>query len=161
MVSHLPLLIQPCGYRPKETKEVPSKKSPAVQRLLLNTATLDIALPPGGCHLSADECQYHHLERLRRQYALPFELFCEEMDTISDSCLTGVCLALPDMPWSIAVSRLAFLFKSMLDSRDSPSVSCYIRLAEVMIIQDWRDFMRWAHHQSHVFNLCGRRRRAP
>ncbi|KAI0454271.1 hypothetical protein F5B21DRAFT_514856 [Xylaria acuta] len=146
--------------RPKETKEVSPKIAPAVQRLLLNTATLDVALPPAGCHLSANECQYRHLERLRHQYARPFELFCGEMDTISDTCLTGICLALPDMPWSVALSRLAFLFKPMLDSHDSHSASSdtnhlsagttigceqhirYIRLAEVMIIQDWRDFMR-------------------
>ncbi|KAI1123072.1 hypothetical protein F5Y10DRAFT_286520 [Nemania abortiva] len=144
-------------------------------RPMVNTATLDVALPPGGCTLTADECQYGHLKRLRCQYAQPFRLFCDEMDTISDSCLTGICLALPDMPWSIAVSRLAFIFKSTLDSSDtSPMLSdtkylsagttigCeqhvrYIRLAELMVIQDWRDFMRWAHHQSHVFNLCGQR----
>ncbi|KAI1734567.1 hypothetical protein F4680DRAFT_462339 [Xylaria scruposa] len=158
--SHLPPPIQPRDYAHEETKEVPSKITPAVQALLLNTATLDVALPPEGCCLTADECQYHHLERLRRQYARPFELFCEEMDSISDSCLTGVCLALPDMPWSIALSRLAFLFKSMLDIHDVSSmpsdgkflsagttIGCeqhvrYIRLAEVMMIQDWRDFMR-------------------
>ncbi|KAI0545468.1 hypothetical protein F4679DRAFT_599435 [Xylaria curta] len=174
--SHPPPLIQARDYYAHgETQEVPSKISPAFQPLLLNTATLDVALPPEGCCLTSDECQYHHLERLRRQYARPFELFCEEMDSISDSCLTGVCLALPDMPWSIALSRLAFLFKSMLDTHDASSlppdsqflsagttIGCeqhvrYIRLAEVMMIQDWRDFMRWAHHQSHVFNLCGRR----
>ncbi|KAI0531689.1 hypothetical protein GGR58DRAFT_524193 [Xylaria digitata] len=142
---------------------------------MMNTATLEGVLPPGGCTLTADECQYDHIERLRRQYARPFELFCEEMDAISDSCLTGICLAMPKMPWSIAVSRLAFLTKSTLDSHGShttPSdvrclstgttVGCqyhirYIKLAELMVIQDWRDFMRWAHHQSHVFNLCGQR----
>ncbi|KAI0182203.1 hypothetical protein EV127DRAFT_415346 [Xylaria flabelliformis] len=173
--SHLPPPIQPRDYALGETKEVPSKVSPPVQALLLNTATLDVALPPEGCCLTADECQYYHLERLRRQYARPFELFCEDMDSISDSCLTGVCLALPGMPWSIALSRLAFLIKSMLDGQKTSSlpseanflsagttIGCeqhlrYIRLAEVMMIQDWRDFMRWAHHQSHVFNLCGRR----
>ncbi|KAI1823910.1 hypothetical protein F4861DRAFT_296394 [Xylaria intraflava] len=142
---------------------------------LNNTATLEILAAPGGCALTADECQYAHLDRLRRQYARPFELFCEEMDTISDNCLTGLCLAMPDMPWSVIVSRLAFLFKSTMDggagsSRPAPSdlqylstgttIGCgqhvrYIRLRELMVIQDWRDFMRWAHNQSHIFNLCG------
>ncbi|KAI0466061.1 hypothetical protein F4859DRAFT_336221 [Xylaria cf. heliscus] len=162
-------------HRLGEMRQAPPKIAPTVQVLMPNTATLDVPLPSGGCHLTPNECQYNHLERLRRQYARPFEIFCEEMDTISDTCLTGICLALPDMPWSIALSRLAFLFKPNLDSHNNHPASSdtnyrsagtiigcgkhmlYITLAEVMVIQDWRDFMRWAHHQSHVFNLCGRR----
>ncbi|KAI0443979.1 hypothetical protein F4803DRAFT_573865 [Xylaria telfairii] len=105
--------------RPEEMKEAPFEIAPVVQ--MLNTATLDVPLPLEGCPLTPDECQYNHLERLRRQYARSFELFCEEMDTISDTCLTGICLILPDMPWSIALSRLAFLLKSTLDSPDSRS----------------------------------------
>ncbi|RWA03752.1 hypothetical protein EKO27_g11353 [Xylaria grammica] len=146
---------------------------PLVVEPMMNTATLDVAVPLGGCTLTPDECQYGHIERLRKQYVRPFEMFCREMDSINDTCLTGICLAMPDMPWSIAVSRLAFLTKSMLDSygtQPTPSetrclsigttVGCqhhvrYIKLTELMVIQDWRDFMRWAHHQSHVFNLCG------
>ncbi|KAJ2969114.1 hypothetical protein NUW58_g10063 [Xylaria curta] len=158
------------------TKKDVSLTQPALATgLMVNTATPDVTPPLGGCALSADECQYDHLARLRRQYARPFELFCEEMDTVSDTCLTGICLAMPDMPWSIAVSRLAFILKSVLDRTDrqaTPSTTQYltagttigcrqhvrfIRLAEIMVIQDWRDFVRWARHQSHVFNLCGQR----
>ncbi|KAI0412363.1 hypothetical protein F5X98DRAFT_382764 [Xylaria grammica] len=140
---------------------------PLVVEPMMNTATLDVAVPLGGCTLTPDECQYGHIERLRKQYVRPFEMFCREMDSINDTCLTGICLAMPDMPWSIAVSRLAFFTKSMLDSygtQPTPSearclsigttVGCqhhvrYIKLTELMVIQDWRDFMRWAHHQSH------------
>ncbi|KAI3317563.1 hypothetical protein HD806DRAFT_526926 [Xylariaceae sp. AK1471] len=144
---------------------------PVIKVPIVNTATLDDPLPPGGCHLTPDECQYDHLDRLRRQYAHPFELFCEEMDTISDTCLTGMCLALPEMPWSIAMSRLAFLFNAGPDCygnhipppSDVKYLSAYttigceqhlrrIQLPELMVIQDWRDFMRWAHHQSH--HMC-------
>ncbi|KAI2626891.1 hypothetical protein GGS21DRAFT_266346 [Xylaria nigripes] len=151
-----------------------SELDAVIKEPLINTATLDILISTEGCNLSADECQYAHLDRLRRQYAHPFELFCEEMDTISDSCLTGLCLAIPDMPWSVIVSRLAFLFKSTIDGGDGrrlpppdlqylstgTTIGCgqhlrYIRLCELMVIQDWRDFMRWAHHQSHIYNLCG------
>ncbi|KAI0401771.1 hypothetical protein F4802DRAFT_404980 [Xylaria palmicola] len=153
----------------------PMMTTPTVMTPMMNTATLEVVLPPEGCNLSTDECQFDHLMRLRRQYARPFELFCEEMDTISDTCLTAICLAMPNMPWSIVVSRLAFLFKSTLESPTSPpassdiqylsagtTVGCeqhlrYIRLAEVMVIQDWRDFMRWSRHESYVFNLCGQR----
>ncbi|KAI0425158.1 hypothetical protein F5Y09DRAFT_335200 [Xylaria sp. FL1042] len=149
------------------TKKAPLEQTPIVTGPMINTATLDVPLYPEECILTADECQYDHLERLRRQYARPFELFCEEMESIGDSCLTGICLALPDMPWSIAVSRLAFLFKTTLDSHGSDialsdvrylstgtTIGCeqhtrYIGLAELMIIKDWRDFMHWAHHHSH------------
>ncbi|KAI1299931.1 hypothetical protein F5Y03DRAFT_397440 [Xylaria venustula] len=164
------------SLRCKETKSFPEGQAPVITEPMINTATLEVALPPGGCTLTADECQYHHLDRLRRQYAHSFGLFCDEMDKFGDTCLTGICLALPDMPWSIAVSRLAFLFKSTLDSPGSnltppgddrylsagTTIGCeqharYIRLPELMVIQDWRDFMRWAHHHSHLFHLCGHR----
>ncbi|TGJ79861.1 hypothetical protein E0Z10_g8905 [Xylaria hypoxylon] len=170
-----PKELQPPTKKQKKTDDRPgtnpSGQAPVVIEPMMNTATLEVTLSPGGCALTANECQYDHLERLRRQYARPFELFCEEMDSIGDSCLTGICLAMPNMPWSIAVSRLAFLTKSTLDSHGGhhsdvlylstgTTVGCqhhmrYIKLAELMVIQDWRDFMRWAHHQSHVFNLCG------
>ncbi|KAK5635054.1 hypothetical protein RRF57_010765 [Xylaria bambusicola] len=135
--------------------------------------TLQVDSSSGGCALTANECQYDHLDKLRHQYALPFELFCEEIDSIGDSCFTGICLALPDMPWSIAVSRLAFLLKSTLDSHGKQSsdtqylsadttIGCkqharHIRLCELMTIRNWRDFMGWAHHHSHLINLCGQR----
>ncbi|KAI0966113.1 hypothetical protein F4678DRAFT_466902 [Xylaria arbuscula] len=171
------LKLQPEKKR-KEMEPDPSPRgqAPVIMEPMINTATLEVALPPGGCTLTADECQYHQLDRLRRQYAHSFELFCDEMDKFGDSCLTGICLALPDMPWSITVSRLAFLFKSTLDSPGSNLISSgddrylsagttigceqharYIRLPELMVIQDWRDFMRWAHHHSHLFHLCGHR----
>ncbi|KAI1276475.1 hypothetical protein F5Y07DRAFT_408406 [Xylaria sp. FL0933] len=158
-----------------ETKSLSAEQTPIITGPMMNTATLDVPLAPTGCTLTADECQYDHIERLRRQYIHPFKQFCEEMDSIGDSCLTGICLALPGMPWSIAVSRLAFLFKTTLDSRGNSlalsdarymsagtTIGCeqhvrYIRLAEVMVIKDWRDFMRWAHHHSHLFHLCGHR----
>ncbi|KAI1345801.1 hypothetical protein F5Y01DRAFT_308764 [Xylaria sp. FL0043] len=167
------LLIEYVPSEYSETKSFSAEQTPIITGPMMNTATLDIPLAPTGCTLTADECQYDHIERLRRQYVRPFKQFCEEMDSIGDSCLTGICLALPDMPWSIAVSRLAFLFKSTLDSRGNSlalsdarymsagtTIGCeqhvrYIRLAEVMVIKDWRDFMRWAHHHSHLFHLCG------
>ncbi|KAI1361393.1 hypothetical protein F5Y08DRAFT_314867, partial [Xylaria arbuscula] len=142
---------------------------------MVNSATREVASSSGPCTLTPEKCQYEHLDRLRRQYARPFQLFCEEMDSVSDSCLTGICLALPDMPWSIAVSRLAFLLQSTLDSHDDhpplsdarhqtagTTVGCnvharFIHLAEIMAIENWRDFISWAHHHSHVINLCGQR----
>ncbi|KAI1434031.1 hypothetical protein GGR50DRAFT_665108 [Xylaria sp. CBS 124048] len=160
--------------RPKlePARNARAERNSDAQELLTNTGTLDVLISPGGCTLTADECQFAHLKRLRRQYARPFELFCEEMDSISDNCLTGLCLAMPDMPWSVIMSRLAFLFKSTVDGgggvapSDLPylstgtTIGCrlhfrYIQLRELMIIQDWRDYMRWAHNQSHIFNLCG------
>ncbi|KAI0515121.1 hypothetical protein F5B22DRAFT_646998 [Xylaria bambusicola] len=152
----------------------PSKQSLIAKKsTTMNADPPEVDSSPGACALATNECQYDHLDKLRHQYARPFELFCEEMDSIGDSCLTGICLALPDMPWSIAVSRLAFLLKSTLDSHgNQPSDTkylsasttigcekhaCHIRLAELMTIRNWRDFMGWAHHHSHLINLCGQR----
>ena len=158
-----------------ESRAQPSRQSAIALKPITSLATRDITSPSGECALTAEKCQYDHLDRLRRQYARPFELFCAEMDSISDSCMTGICLALPDQPWSIAVSRLAFLLKSTLDShndRPRPSearcttvgatIGCekharYIRLAEIMAIENWRDFIGWVRHHSHVINLCGQR----
>ncbi|KAI8625108.1 hypothetical protein F5Y19DRAFT_479983 [Xylariaceae sp. FL1651] len=90
--------------------------APTIKERLTNTASLEDAVSLKECTLAADDCQYDHLKRLRRQYAHPFELFCNEMDSIGNTCLTGICLDLPNMPWSIVVSRLGFLSNSTLDS---------------------------------------------